>query len=154
MVTLWKTLVQPNFDYRSQLWSLVDLPGPLKEMEEPLKAFTRRVAGCQELTYRERLAKLKISSIQRRFERYKILYIWKSMTGLVPSLGLSLAHISELRGRTIAIPIIHGSCTRYKTLMEKSLPYEGSKLFNSMPKYISNLNGSKDQFKNNLDKFL
>ena len=61
------------------------------------------------------------------------------MNSLVPSLGLSLALTSELRGCTIAIPLIHHSCNRYKSLME-SLPYEGSKLFNTMPKYIRNLN--------------
>ena len=154
MTTLWKSLVQPNYDYCSQLWSPVDQIGPLRDMEEPLKAFTRRVAGCYNLTYWERLERLNLTSIQRRFGRYKILYTWKSLAGLVPSLGLQLAHSSDLRGRLITVPIIHGSSERYVTLMEKSLKIEGSKLFNAMPKYIRNLRGSKDQFKENLDRFL
>ena len=72
MVTLWKSLVQPQFDYCSQIWSPVDLPGPLQSMEQPLRAFTRKVWGCSQLSYWERLAKLKLSSIQWWFERYKI----------------------------------------------------------------------------------
>ena len=69
LATLWRSLVQPNLDYCSQLWSPVDLPGPLREMEEPLKAYTRRIIGCKDLNYWERLKKLRMSSIQRRFER-------------------------------------------------------------------------------------
>ena len=38
--------------------------------------------------YWERLKVFKLYSIQRRNERYKILYIWKSLNGLVPTLGL------------------------------------------------------------------
>ena len=153
MSKLWKSLIQPNLDYCSQLWSPVDQPGPLGALEEPLKAFSRKVYGCQHLNYWQRLSFLNISSIQRRFERYKIIYIWKSISGLVPSLGLTLAFTST-RGRMIEIPMVRGTCKTYIGLMERSLKYEGSKLFNSMPIYIRNLSGSKEQFKYNLDKLL
>ena len=153
MTILWKSLVQPNFDYCSQLWSPVDQPGPLGEMEEPLRAFTRKVNGCHDITYWQRLEKLKLTSIQFRYERYKIMYTWKSISGLVPSLSLDLT-FSQSRGRSIVIPIIHGSSSRIINLMERSLKFEGAKLFNSMPVYLRNMLGSKEQFKSNLDQLL
>ena len=123
-------------------------------MEEPLKAFTRKISGCSQLNYWERLAKLKLSSIQRRFERYKIFYIWKALNGLVPNFGINVANTSDLRGWIIAIPIFHGNSSKIVSLKEKSLAVEGSKLFNDMPRYIRNMTGSKDRFKIVLDKFL
>ena len=74
--------------------------------------------------------------------------------GLVPSLGLSLASTSIYRGRLVTIPIIRGTLEKYKSLMERSLPIEGSKLFNAMPGCIRNHTGSKESFKIVLDKFL
>ena len=38
--------------------------------------------------------------------------------------------------------------------MERSLKFEGAKLFNAMPAYLRNMTSSKDKFKNNLDKLL
>ena len=92
-------------------------------------------------------------SLSIRLYCYKVIYVWKSLAGLVPSLGLKLA-CSTSRGRMIMIPIVHGSCSRFVNLMERSLKYEGAKLFNSMPIYIRNLSGSKESFKHNLDKLL
>ena len=79
--------------------------------------------------------------------------MWKSLSGLVPSLGLRLA-FSTSRGRLIEVPMVRGSCSRYVNLMERSLKYDGAKLFNAMPVFIRNLTGSKDSFKYYLDKLL
>ena len=75
MIQLWKSLIRPHIDYCSQLWSPTNQPGPMKELEEPLKAYTKKIKGCWNLNYWERLEKLNITSIQRRHERYRAIYL-------------------------------------------------------------------------------
>ena len=154
MTTLWKTLVQPQQDYCSQLWSPVDLPGPLREQEEPLKAFSKKIKGCFTLNYWERLKKLGLSSNQRRNERYKLIYIWKVISGLVPNFGITFAPTNPRLGRMLQVPRYQGLLMRHRTLKEGSLAVEGPKLFNAMPRYLRDYMGSKDGFKSVTDKFL
>ena len=47
MRTLWRTLVQPHQDYASQLWAPVGLRRDIKLHEEPLRSFTKRMAGLR-----------------------------------------------------------------------------------------------------------
>ena len=62
LVQLWKSLIQPHLDYCSQLYSPTDLNGQLRLMEQPLRAYSRRIHGCSNLDYWERLAYLKLLS--------------------------------------------------------------------------------------------
>ena len=87
---IWKSVVQCHLDYGSILWSPVSDITELKRMESPLRAFTRKGNHMSNLNYWERLKSFKLYSQKRRNERYKVIYIWKSLNGLVPSLGLSL----------------------------------------------------------------
>ena len=88
-----------------------------------------------------------MSSIQKCFERYKILYVWKILSNLVPNCGIIQAPHSDMRGRYALIPRVHGQAAEYKNLKECSFCIEGPKLFNSMPQFIRDFNGSKESFK-------
>ena len=46
-------------------------------IENTLKSFTSKINGVKHLDYWGRLQKLKMYSMGRRIERYRILYIWK-----------------------------------------------------------------------------
>jgi hypothetical protein len=155
--TLWSSLIRPHQDYCSQLWSPVSSAGDLLRQEAPLRAFTKRIKGFSALTYWERLAEARMYSTERRQERYKMIYSWKALRGLVPNCGLvEDSPVSSRRGRTISIPSLPGS-ERYravKTLRDHSFQSEGPKLFNSLPKEIRNLETTADTFKLHLDKFL
>ena len=153
MVTLWKSLIRPHLDYCSQLWAPSNQPGALLEVEETLKAFTRRIKGCWSLTYWERLNKLKLSSMQRRHERYRAIYIWKLLNGLVPNYGLTFSHNKRL-GVMVNIPAFKGPGTKYKTLKENLMSIEGAKIFNALPKPLRIFQGSINKFKGYLDEFL
>ena len=74
MKTLWKSLVLPHLDYCSQLWSGALNPVVTADLEGPQRAFTKRISGLYNLSYWDRLKELQLLSIERRFERYKILY--------------------------------------------------------------------------------
>ena len=77
-------LLQPGLDP-------VDSPGDLNAMEQSLKSFNKKVEVCKHLNYWERLAKLGLQSAQRRSERYKTVYMWKVLNGLVHNFGINCA---------------------------------------------------------------
>ena len=101
---LWRTYCLPVLDYCSQLWSPIE--GPLLNKLETLqRSFTARVQGLKHLNYWDRMKVLKIQSIQRRFERYKVIYAWKIVRGLVPNCGLKW-YKSPYNGTYIDVPEI------------------------------------------------
>ena len=123
-------------------------------MEGPLRSFIKRVVGLKDLPYCERLARMKLLSVQRRAERYKILYMKKLLFGSVPDLGVEVATGCDTRlGRQLAIKPRRGSRS-VMTLRERSFLVEGPKLFNALPKFLRNHEGSVESFKHALDKFL
>ena len=87
MKITWNSLIQPHLDYGSVLVAPTT-KGEKSEYEKPLRSFTRMASGMKYLSYWERLEKFRVFSNERRTERYKVTYIWKSLNGLVPSLGL------------------------------------------------------------------
>ena len=85
------------------------------------------------------------------------------MEKLVPNIQqLGNAHLDLIRaqssissriGRTLHIGKV--GTGRYASLRYSSLPFNGARLFNNLPKNIRNLtNCSKDRFKRTLDDFL
>ena len=83
-----------------------------------------------------------------------IIYVWKILQGEVPNIGIELAHFNPRLGRMIEIKPYKGEKLSVKTLKENSFSIEGLKLFNSLPRRIRDYIGTKDGFKNILDKFL
>ena len=87
MRTLWMSFLRPVVDYCSPLWS----PRPtsysqIKRLERILRSSSKNVEGISDLPYSKRLKAMNLHSIQRRHERYKILYVYKIKEGLVPNL--------------------------------------------------------------------
>ena len=82
MLTLWKSLVQPILDYCSQLWSPTT-PGLIQELEMVQRSFLRKIPSLRSLSYWQQLKKLRKNSLQRRRERYMIIYMWKLREGHV-----------------------------------------------------------------------
>jgi ribonuclease P/MRP protein subunit RPP40 len=153
--TLWKSLVRPHQDYASQLWAPVGLVGDLAAQEVPLRSLSRRMGGMRGLNYWERLAKARLLSSERRQERYRIIYSWKVLQGLVPNCGLSLDSIPDSRrGRTLAIPPLTGSVRAIRSMKESAFQTEGPRLFNSLPREVRNIKGCLQTFKSHLDAFL
>ena len=72
------------------MWSPTYTKCELEAQEGPLRRFTERIEGMYGLNYWQRLEKVKLSSINRRVERFRIFYTWKSLNGKVPSLGFTM----------------------------------------------------------------
>ena len=83
ILTLFKSLVIPLLQYCCHLWN----PWKAKDIqatEDIKRTFTYKITEVQHLNYWERLHELKLYSLQRRRERYIIIYVWKITQLTVP----------------------------------------------------------------------
>ena len=153
MMTLFKSLVLSRLDYASQLWS----PHLLKSvylLEKVQRSFTKHIAGMHTMSYEERLKHLNLYSIQRRRDRYQIIYLWKIIEKIVPNLSAPITcTYSERRGRSCAV--LHVNVGRLGTLCYNSFRWRAIRMFNKLPKHIRMISScSVDKFKSQLDKHL
>ena len=105
MLCVFKSFILSRIDYGSQLWS----PHKIKDItqiERVQSSFTRHLAGMRDLSYSDRLLRLNLYSLQRRRERYCIIYVWKIIEGLVPNFTSPITcSFSERRGRYCKEPM-------------------------------------------------
>ena len=132
---LWRSLVQSHLDYSCLLWSPVDEVGELKRMESILRSFSKYGCGLRDIPYYQRLKLMKLSSQERRVERYKILYMRKMICGMVPNLGCVVKEDSR-QGKCLDLNRCNKGSDRVKNLRDKSLLVEGVRLYNCVPRNI------------------
>ena len=154
MLTLWRALVLPILDYCCQLWSPT-APGQIDALKKVKSAFFKNIAGISALDYWQQLAALNVYSLQRRRERYIVIYIWKILEGLVPNFGVTVKD-NRRHGRYCNVPHIKTSGpVKSQNIRFSSLAVNGPRLFNSLPNHIRNITScSVDSFKHALDKHL
>ena len=112
----------------------------------------RKIPSLRNQSYWNQLETLKMFSIQRRHERYRVIYVWKIIEKLVPGCGITVTHDSETRlGRRVGA----ANLRRVSNLTESTFQVQASKLFNSLPICLRNLTkcGVGD-FKAQLDTYL
>ena len=129
-----KSLVLSRLDYGSQLWS-PHLVKHIDQLEKIQRSFTKHITRLHGLEYSKRLVSLKLYSLQRRRERYCIIYVWKIIEGLVPNFSKPIVcSYSERRGRSCIVSHVH--LGRLGSLAYNSFRWRAIRLFNAMPKYI------------------
>ena len=158
MLTSWKALVLPKLEYCSQLWSPC-IKRDIQKVELIQRNFVRKIKVNCHLTYWESLKYFKLYSLERRRERYRIIYTWKIIELLVPNISsidhrkINVQYTCRF-GRKCLIPALSGT-SRFSSLYEHSMAVHGPRLFNVMPQHIRDLSGcSVDTFKFQLDKYL
>ena len=85
MLQLWKSIVIPHLDYCSQLWN-PHYVSAIQQLEELQKSFVRHITGFRHMNYWSALSKLGLYSLQRRRERYQIIYLWSILESKVPNI--------------------------------------------------------------------
>ena len=157
MLTLFKTFVIPRIEYCCQLWNPYKA-GEILEIESVQKNFTRKIAGMDDLNYWQRLESLELYSLERRRERYIIIYVWKIIHGLVPNVegrNKIQIHTNERLGLKCKIPRRITSATdRIQSCKDNNFFVRGPHLFNCLPKDIRECTENQDIFKRRLDTFL
>ena len=100
-------------------------------VEKVQRSFTRFISGMAGLSYTERLAVLKLYSLQRGRERYIVIYVWKILEGLVPNLYPPIcSKTPDRRGRTCISS--HINVGRLGTLEYNSFRWCAIRLFNQL----------------------
>ena len=149
MKRMYVTFVRPHLDYCSQLWSPSE--GPYLDRIERVQCnFTKLIPELKHLEYHDRLKCLNISSIQRRYDRYKIFYVMKMIRGIVPNSGIVINHNSSHR-TGLNLSTLPGNVSK---LRKATFQYIAPRIFNLLPMNLRNHNGSMDLFKKDLDQFL
>ena len=158
MTILYRSLVLPHLEYCCQLWSPSTI-GLIQRIEGIQRSFTAKIIGISHMNYWERLKHLGLYSLERRRERYLIIYVYKIIQGLAPNFQNERYKLkctySERRGRSVCIPNINTRASASSvTMVERSFPVKGPRLYNVLPAKIRNLECSADTFKRHLDEFL
>ena len=133
MKLLWKQLIQPHIDYCSQLFPLST--SNMIQIENLQRNYLRKIIGTRNSNYWERLKMAQMQSQERRLERYRIIYVWKIIEGLVPNCGIETT-INERLGRFCKLPVLKKCPAKVSRLRENSFQVKGPQLFNSLPKEI------------------
>ena len=155
MLTLWKTLLLSRLDYCSQLWSPTQI-GEMQKIEGLQRTFTSYIKDGKDLNYWERLEHLKLYSVERRHERYQIIYAWKIIEDhIVSPDDFELSNINSRTGRKFLIFNPQGASRSALNKLHNTPLYRTMKSFNSLPKKIRNITGlSTENFKYQLDRFI
>ena len=157
MLTLWKSLVPPHIDYCSKLWSS-SKRYLIQELESLQKSYLNEIPTLQHLNYWEKLKELKLYSLERRKERYRIIYTRSIREQLVPNFNYAenKGGIFSYDNQRLGIKCyLKEVKIRQKNIWRDSLSEEGPRLFNALPQPIRNLkNCSKTNFKHQLDHYL
>lgn len=159
MLMLWKSLVRPVLEYCSVLWCPIKA-GQIQALDALQWSFLRKINGTKDLDYWQCLKKFKLYSLQRRRERYRIIYVWKIIEKLVPNItgtDYAVRTFTSIRhGRKGILPLLrNGISEKVKTLRYATVSMHGVQLFNTMPKSIRELTDiTVDKFKRELDEFL
>ena len=81
MIKMFNTYVKSKLEYCCIVWSPVQQTY-INELEKIQKTFTSKINGMEGLDYHERLKKLDLYSLERRRDRYFIIYGWQQPEGI------------------------------------------------------------------------
>ena len=139
MLTLYKSMVRSILEYCCPLWHPTSI-GATQHIEALQRTFTRKIQGCQDMTYWERLSHLKLMSLQRRRERYIIITMWKILNGKHPNnMNIQFQH-PKRNGITARLPKLTRSCSgKHQTMYDSSFAVQGPKLWNLLPAGITQI---------------
>ena len=81
LLKLYKTLVRPHLEYRVQFWSPYYRKDIIK-LERVQKRFTRMLPGLDGLSYKKRLDRMGLFSLEHRGLRGDLIAVYKIMRGI------------------------------------------------------------------------
>ena len=77
---LYKGLVRPHLEYANQIWSPI-LKKDIVAIENVQRRATKQIPGFRDLSYEERLRKLKLPTLKYRRIRGDVIEMYKILTG-------------------------------------------------------------------------
>ena len=132
MLTLYKSLVRSRLEFSCPLWSPSKIEDIVK-IEQIQRHFTSKIKGYEHLHYHDRLAALKLMSLQRRRERYTLLHLHKILHEKVASDLDIKFYRSERRGLLAAVPpILKSTKPKFQSMFDSSFTVRAPRLWLSL----------------------
>ena len=151
LLILFKSVIRSLVEYCSPLWSPTKV-SDIQKLEGIQRNLTSKITNCEHLHYWDRLKVLNLMSLQRRRERFIIIYKWKILNNQVPNdIGLSASYRARhgIICEIPQLPLIRRNLNEH----ERFLKVHGCQLWNMLPKDIKEC-VSLSKFKYCLDNFL
>ena len=153
MLTLYKSMVRSRLEYCCPVWNPTKV-SDVQALENIQRNFTRKINGCQDLNYWERLEKLKLLSLQRRRERYSIIHVWKMLNNQAPNDIHLQSYPRDRQGLKIRLPQINSKTQASVTTdFFNSFKVKASRLWNLLPKSVNTIT-TLEEFKVKLGSFM
>ena len=157
MIMLYNTFLRSKLEYCCLVWSPREQQD-INKIEDIQRIFTKKIDGMKDLNYHERLKKLNMYSLERRRDRYKIIYAWQQIEGLKENI-MNLKTNKNKTNRMINNGSYIKRGTRSTTSALSKIHYSPlrttERAFNSLPRKLRNMTGVKvDTFKNHLDSWM
>ena len=131
-------LVIAIIEYESIIWS-PHKKCDINSIEAIQRSFISKLDGLKDKNHHERLKCLKLYSLERRRDRYDILYAYKILKRTVPNVCLQFKWSSR-RGRSLVPPpVTKNSSDHAKTVRNSSYRSRVTRLFNSLPTVLRNI---------------
>ena len=153
MLTLYKSVVRSHLEFSCPLWNPYRITD-IAALEGVQRTFTSKIHGFQHFNYWERLSKLNLQSLQRRRERYILIYVWKILQGKVPNDINMQFSFNERRGFQVTIKPMINAYSKGQTIYDNSFIITGAKLWNLLPLQVNAISSSLNVFKSALSKFM
>ena len=159
MIKMFNTYIKSKLEYCCTVWSPIQQTY-INEIEKIQKTFTSKINGMEGLDYHERLKKLDMYSLERRRDRYYIIYGWQQLEGIQENiLNLKQSWIGTSRrivSRRIPYQVDGRRLKRADITKIHNCPARRiERVFNSIPPKLRNLTGTKTEtFKRHLDNWL
>ena len=163
MLTLFKTMVLSKLDYCSPVYHPASSVSLTTKIERVQRAFTRKIEGMNGVDYWLRLKLLRLYSVERRRERFIIIYLFKMLHGLVPNIGMTFTE-NDRTGIHFYQPVTKKMMTGcFKNMKTQCFSYTAARIYNSLPRHLKQKQGLEDNynrgkvvedFKKELDCFL
>ena len=148
-----KSLIRSRVEYCCPLWNPTKI-ADIQSIESIQRQFTRRIQGLRNINYWDRLKELKLSSLQRRRERYMIIHVWKILQGICPNdINMVFREHPRLGNKVIIPPLAKQAAASAKSCYDNSFAVRAGKLWNLLPRDVNTQN-TLEAFKMFLGSFM
>ena len=132
MLTLKKSMVRNLLEYCCP-WYPSKI-NDIQELESVQKVFTARINGIRDLHYWDILQRLSLMSLQRRRERFILIFTSYSIT--IPATTLQFVSRPLIRNLVVIPSACRHSSAANQSMYDSSFAVIGTKLWNTMPYHL------------------
>ena len=151
IIHLYKSMIRPHLEYCPQVWSPLSKHGNwslIMSLESVQRWVTSSIEGMDNMTYRERLEKLNLTTLHERRMRGDLIEVFKSLNGFSSTVG----NVIKQSDRTGNLLVNERMKRSSRTLENEFFGSRVVKYWNKLPTSVK-FSGSVNDFKNNLGTF-